>query len=334
MNLLPTPEQHEIASAAAAFLAKELPPGSAAPDEQLWRQMGGLGWFTLAIREQMGGTGYGIEEEMLLFRELGRVVASGPFLATALASHVAAVSGDRALVEQIASGSVRVGLAEPWRDTMSVVGPSVSGRFRVLDGAGASLLCVVDPRGAALVDVSAAEGAGAARASFEPMDPGTTVELLTLPPVQARHFVPPSTAPIPAVGAILVTALLTGICEATRDQSVGYVKEREQFGKPIGSFQAVKHRCADMAVRSEAAVSLSTYATLAVRGGLPDGPQLLPLTKALVSEYAVASAADNIQNHGGMGFTAECTAHLYLKRANVLSTVLGTPAQLWSATLS
>jgi alkylation response protein AidB-like acyl-CoA dehydrogenase len=112
------------------------------------------------------------------------------------------------------------------------------------------------------------------------------------------------------------------------------VLEREQFGKPIGSFQAVKHRCADMAVRAEAIGSLTSYTALTVQAGHAEAARLVPLTKALASEYALANAADNIQNHGGVGFTEACPAHLFLKRANVLATVLGTPAALWTVGLA
>jgi alkylation response protein AidB-like acyl-CoA dehydrogenase len=106
--------------------------------------------------------------------------------------------------------------------------------------------------------------------------------------------------------------------------AVEYAKDRVQFGRPIGSFQAVKHRCADMAVRAEVARSLTTFAALALRDGEPDAPRHVLEAKALAVDAALANAHDDVQNHGGMGFTWEADAHLYLKRAWVLEHQFGT----------
>jgi alkylation response protein AidB-like acyl-CoA dehydrogenase len=330
VNLLPDEAQSEIASAAARFLAKELPLSClashdpCAPDRVLWSKMGALGWFALGIGEHDGGAGYGLAEDALLFRELGRVIAPGPFLATALAARAAAAAGERKLLEGVASGALLVGLAEPWRDGEATLGASVSGRFRCVDATSADLLLATGAEGVAILEARGVE-------FFESVDPTTSVGLAALDNARVLVHVPESEAPIAATGAVLVAAMLAGICEATRDQSVGHALGREQFGRPIGSFQAVKHRCADMAVRAEAIGSLTTYTALTLQGGRDEAVRLVPLTKALASEYAIANAADNIQNHGGMGFTEQCPAHLFLKRAHLLATVLGTPAQLWTA---
>jgi len=332
VNLLPDEAQSEIATAAAAFLAKELPLSAlasydpSAPDRAVWSKMGALGWFVLGIGEKDGGAGYGLVVEAILCRELGRVLAPGPYVATLLAAHAAAAAGDEELLGRISTGELLVGLAEPWRDDKATVGQSVTGRFRCLDAAGADLLLAIGPDGVAMLRADGLD-------LFESLDPATSVGLGGIKDAGALQFVPNAKAPIAAWGAVLVAAMLVGICEATRDQSVGYVLEREQFGKPIGSFQAVKHRCADMAVRAEAAGSLTNYTALTLQASHAEAARLVPLTKALASEYAIANAGDNIQNHGGVGFTEACPAHLFLKRANVLATVLGTPAQLWTAGL-
>jgi len=101
---------------------------------------------------------------------------------------------------------------------------------------------------------------------------------------------------------------------------------RQQFGRPIGSFQAVKHRCADMAVRAEVARSLTTFAAVALAEGEETAPRHVAAAKVLATDAALANAADNVQNHGGMGFTWEADAHLYLKRAWLLEHALGTRA--------
>jgi hypothetical protein len=247
-------------------------------------------------------------EEALLFRELGRALAPGPFLGQVLAVHAAAAGDLRA---DLAAGTAVAGLAEP-----TVAGE----RFRLIDAAGADVLAVVTADGVVLVDAGTAKD----REARPGLDPSVTVEVASLDP----PAVPPAAGELAARGQVLVAAMLAGICEATRDESAAYAKVREQFGKPIGAFQAVKHRCADMAVRAEAAGGLTFLAALSLQAGTPDAPALVRLAKALAGEHAIANAADDIQNHGGTGFTADCPAHRYLARANLLATLLGTPAAL------
>jgi alkylation response protein AidB-like acyl-CoA dehydrogenase len=105
--------------------------------------------------------------------------------------------------------------------------------------------------------------------------------------------------------------------------SVEYAKVRQQFGKPIGSFQAVKHRCADMAVRAEVARSATTYAAVAVRDAAPDADFQTAVAKVLCGDAYLKNAADNVQNHGGMGFTWECDAHLFVKRSRAFDASVG-----------
>ena len=107
--------------------------------------------------------------------------------------------------------------------------------------------------------------------------------------------------------------------------SVEYAKVRQQFGKPIGTFQAIKHRCADMAVRTEVARSSVTYAAVALTEDEPTAPRATsPWRRRSPTGAAIANATDNIQNHGGMGYTWESDAHLYLKRARLLEHCFGT----------
>jgi alkylation response protein AidB-like acyl-CoA dehydrogenase len=123
---------------------------------------------------------------------------------------------------------------------------------------------------------------------------------------------------------VLAAAEAAGVAERALEMSVAYAKVREQFGRPIGAFQAIKHRCADMAVRAEVARSAVTYAAVAVEEGRDDAPLAVHIAKSLATDAAIANATDNIQNHGGIGYTWEADAHLYLKRARLLEHVLGT----------
>ena len=367
MNLLPDAEQQAVVDTAAAFLAKELPAERvralaaaaggagraggtrAGPDRELWARMGALGWFALGVPEERGGAGYGLVEEALLFRELGRALAPGPFVAQVLASHVAMSAGTAgaAVLEQIASGETVVGLAQRW--------DAGDGPWQVFGGTGASLLLTVEATGdLRLVETPGAVSAGEGRAGIDPLTPICFADLDAAPVVagvgagagRGAGAGAGAGVGVGAAGAgaggrtglirrgrVLAAAMLVGICEATRDESAAHAKERVQFGRPIGAFQAVKHRCADMCVRAEAAGSLTFLAALSLREDSADAGVIVTQAKALAGEYALANAADDIQNHGGMGFTADCNAHLYLKRANVLATMLGSPAALWPETV-
>ena len=313
MDLLPSAEQAEIASSARAFLAAEVPMTAvrasadrAGVDRDLWTRVGALGWFGLGLDEASGGVGYGAPEEVLLFREIGRFLAPGPFVASALAARVAATGGDSATAAAVLEGRTVVGLAEPFGD-----------RYRLLDATHADLVLTVDANGAVLTE----------RSAWGDVEPAVAMD----PTVELAYALAPDGPPIavatgPAIadrGAVLTAAMLVGTAEATRDMSAQYAKDREQFGKPIGSFQAVKHRCADMAVRCEVTLDLTIYAALLFDAAAADAPLHVASAKALAGEYAIANAFDNVQNHGGIGVTWEHDAHLFVKRAHVAASTFG-----------
>ena len=128
-------------------------------------------------------------------------------------------------------------------------------------------------------------------------------------------------------GSAMVAAPAVGGAEATLDKAVAYAKVRQQFGKPIGSFQAIKHLCADMLVRVESARSATWYAAWALASNADDQPLATRTAKAYATDAFFACAADNIQVHGGIGFTWEHDAHLYFKRAHALRALLGHPRE-------
>jgi alkylation response protein AidB-like acyl-CoA dehydrogenase len=314
MDLLPSPEQAEIAAAADSFLSGQVPMTAVraaadkpAADRDLWRRVAALGWFGLGLDEASGGVGYGVPEEVLLFREIGRHLTPGPFVATTLAARVAAAAGDATTASAALEGRAVVGLAEPTGD----------GTFRLLDAADADIVLAADGDGATLTDRAAWRDVEVA----ECLDP--TMQLAYGRPDDAAPMARLAGDDIARRGSVLTAAMLVGICEAARDMSAQYAKDREQFGKPIGSFQAVKHRCADMAVRCEVVLDLTIYAALLADAGRADAALHVAASKALAGEYAIANTFDNVQNHGGIGVTWEHDAHLYVKRANVLATVFG-----------
>jgi hypothetical protein len=226
----------------------------------------------------------------------------GPFLATTVAARLAATGGDHDLAGALLAGEQRAAWLEP----------APEGSY-ALDATGASVGVAVDGS-ARLVDLAGLD--------------------LTEVPSLDEHTPLHRGGPLPSAGAqaaeydvlrarVLLAAMLAGIAEATTAQSVEYGKDREQFGQPIGGFQAVKHRCADMAVRAEASVMQVRTAALATAGGLPDAGFHVDAARVVATNAAIENAQTNVQNHGGIGFTWEHTAHRYVTRARVLSELAG-----------
>ncbi|MHB8463926.1 MAG: acyl-CoA dehydrogenase family protein [Acidimicrobiales bacterium] len=326
MDLLPSPEQQEIVAAAAAFLGRELPVSriremrthASSVDRAAWARCADLGWFGLGLPEALGGVGYGLIEEALLFRELGRHVAPGPFLPTVIGARVAAVAGETDMAKDILSGHAVVALAEA-RDPSGVTPGGLVGTFDLFDAVDAEFAAVVTPSGCALVAMDAVGEV----AALPCIDPGVRlgrVELAGTPP--AVH-VATEVEPLFLRAAVLVSAMLAGIAETTCQMAAEYAKVRVQFGKPIGVHQAIKHRCADMAVRAEAAGSQMAFAALSVDEDRHDAPFQVTAARIVATDAAIRNAADNIQVHGGMGYTFEHDAHLYVKRAHVLDRIGG-----------
>lgn len=329
MDLLPTDEQAEIAGSVRSLITKELPTERLAAlddawsvvDRDLWRTCAELGWFGLGLPEAAGGIGYSIVEEALLFREIGRGLAPGPYLATVLAGHLAHVDEDAELTARIASGDVVVALAEPHGDPSATAAETVSGRYHVTNPADADLLLVSSSDGCSLVETSELRGT----LPVPSIDPNVPLAIADLSgAASVAHLGGAPCAQLHLRAAVLVAAQLAGIAEATVEQSVAYAKDRQQFGQPIGGFQAVKHRCADMAARAEAAWTLTAFAALSAAGSRPDAAFQAHAARVVATNAAVTNAEVNVQNHGGIGFTWEHTAHRYVKRARFLSRTLGT----------
>ena len=318
MDLLPTPEQEEIVASIRSVIAGNHVTGEPLTDA-LWNAAIGQGWFALGLDEALGGVGYSLVEEVLLFRELGRACVPGPFLATILAARLAATAGDADLASRLIGGDARVGLAERYD----------AERFSVLDGDGAALILLIDGDRIALLDAATAVDATPI-AGFDTLVP---VSLVTGLDTAATLAESNDAGALALHGSLLLAAMLAGMARAVTDQSVSYGIDREQFGQPVGGFQAVKHRCADMATRAEVADCQVAYAALAVRDGADDGPFHAHAARVVAARAAVENAQVNVQNHGGIGFTWEHIAHRYVTRSRVLANCLGTTAAHLGETL-
>ena len=178
---------------------------------------------------------------------------------------------------------------------------------------------VCDTSGAALLAI----GEVGPLQRLDSLDPGVRLATAEVSDLAPLHFVDAATEPVGLRAQVLVAAEAAGIAEATRDISVAYALARQQFGKPIGAHQAVKHRCADMAVAAVAASAQAFFAALALDRSSPDAAFQCASATFVATTAAMGNATRNISNHGGLGFTWEHDAHLYLKRAHLLEALLG-----------
>ena len=317
MDLMPTPEQDAIRDSVRAFLDAELPMSrvralcGAGGDAHapLWRAAAELGFFA----------DYALTEQMVLFEELGRALAPGPWLGTVLAAQALEHAGHPAAAA-VAGGETRVALCvDAGGRALALRGERLSGTRTAVLGAGlADAFLVVDeaavlfvPRdGGVTVDVG--PSLDATNPSGTVTFAGAAASRLTADPLALRR-----------AAIVLACAEAVGGIARIVELSVEYAKVRTQFGKPIGSFQAVKHRCADMAVRAEVARSATTYAAVSVRDGAADADFQVAVAKVLCANAYIQNAADNVQNHGGMGFTWECDAHLFVKRSRAFEHTIG-----------
>jgi alkylation response protein AidB-like acyl-CoA dehydrogenase len=307
MYLVPDGDELEIASAAASYLADAMSidrlhaadPADLRADVR--RGLGEMGWYALALPEAAGGSGLSPIEHALFFREVGRQCGPLDVLAQCLA---ALTVDDEALRAAIVSGSAGVTLAV-----------ADGGATRLFGSATADYALLVNRGGAKLLDLSGTEAE--ARPSLD-LSMTMRVAANDLRVVASRDG-----DHVWMMGQLATAAQLVGISEAALDQIVEYAKVRETFGRKIGSWQAVRHPCADMAVRLEAARSQLWFAATAMKEGRSDAAVHLDAAKHLANLACIANTDTNIQLHGGIGVTDEHHAHLYLKHALVLIKMFG-----------
>jgi alkylation response protein AidB-like acyl-CoA dehydrogenase len=314
-------------------------------DEQ-WRKMAELGWTGLIVPEQYGGAGLNMVDMVVLLEEMGKVVFPGPFFASVILGGVAIDLGGSAAQKQrwlpgIADGSRRATLAQVeesgrW-DAQGIHLPakSAGGGF-TLSG---TKLFVHDAHNADVLVVPVRTGGsgtdGITMLLVERAAKGVGVRVLKTMD-QTRKLCEVSfdgvsvgrDAVLGEVGAgwtlldrlvdrakVAICAEMCGGAQKVLDMSVAYAKVREQFGKPIGSFQAIQHKCANMMVQVESAKSATYYAAWAVANDVPEAHLAACMAKAYTSDAYRFVSAEGIQIHGGIGFTWEHDMHLYFKRA-------------------
>lgn len=293
----PNAEQLDLGSTIEESLVKLLPwsrlHASYHEDAATWSSLEEIGVFGIGVSEELGGSGLGAVEEALIVMSLGRRLASPGVLATIGA----------ALVRGTASTNGRAAAA--YRH---------GGRIILVEEPEAPLVLLRDPKAAALHDARAYR--------TKPLD--HRLWLASLHEVAETgeplvQFNPSQLARLRLIDA----AALAGIAAAALEASVAYAQTREQFGRPIGSFQAVKHHCANMAIATRCARDQAGFAAVALDEGRPDA--LLEVENAFLvaGSAALENAKLTIQIHGGMGFSDEADPHLFLKRARLLIEIAG-----------
>jgi alkylation response protein AidB-like acyl-CoA dehydrogenase len=314
-------EQREIKSTAHEFIAsrfkpekvRELAESDNPYDDALWTEMSDLGWPGIAIDEEHGGQGLGVVELVILQEELGYACAPSPMISNAFAGALIQGAGSdsqkAAWLPGIASGEGR-GAAALTPDDEPVVGAAK----------GAVILALNQGMdGARLVEPG--------DATLEPLDLIDTTRAYFRASADGGDPLPGDVMAAVNVGAVALAAELVGVAQRALDIGVDYAKEREQFGRPIGAYQGVSHRLAEMLWEVEEARSLTYYAAW-VADAKPESLDLAAsMAKARASDAANAVTHNAIQTLGGIGFTWEHDIHFLLKRARVSAQLIGTARQ-------
>jgi alkylation response protein AidB-like acyl-CoA dehydrogenase len=357
-----TDEQEQLRASVRRILADKSPSeavrrwmeSTEGHDPALWRQMAEqLGLQGLALPEEYGGAGYGPVELGIVLEEMGRALLPAPFLSSvALAGQALAISGDDAAkgrwLPGIADGTRTAALAvseegSAWTldGARTAATPQGEGwalegtKTFVIDGASADLLLVVarTDEGPALFAVEGTDGV--ARSPLTALDPTRRLAHVTLDAAPAVRVGPAGDQSgylrdVLDLAIVALAAEQVGAAQACLDLSVEYAKIRVQFGRPIGSFQAIKHKCADLLLEVESAKSAVYNAAAVAADRIAGAGEELPIAAAVAGAYcsttAVHAAKETIQIHGGIGYTWEHDAHLYLKRAKSSELLLGAPA--------
>ena len=360
-------EQEMLRETARRFLddkapsetVRELMETDAGFDEGHWSEIAQQGWQAMAIPEAYGGAGFSFLEQAILMEEMGRSLFPAPYLSSiVLGADLVLRAGNEEQKQQIlpdvAAGERRLAVAqlEPsgsWGPDGIALEAAADGDDLVLSG---TKSYVIDGHTADSIVVAARTGGGEGPGGISlVLVPGDAdglerrrVETMDQTRKQAELVFSDVRVPASAIlgerdggwaplqetlerAVVAVAFEQVGGAQACLDMSVAYAKVRVQFGRPIGSFQAIKHKCADMLVQVESAKSAAYYAGWAAAED-PDELRVVgPLAKSFCSEAYFFCAAENIQVHGGIGFTWEHDAHLFFKRAKTDELLFGTPAE-------
>jgi alkylation response protein AidB-like acyl-CoA dehydrogenase len=334
-----TPEQEELARGARAFVERRYPVAhlrairdrepDARIDRALWREAAQLGWAGLLVDDAHGGAGLGMIEAGLILEQLGRTLAPTPMISTAVIG--ATLLAGRPEAAAIARGDLVVALAidERPRFAPHAIAASLregvldADKQNVLDGGSADLFLVVADRGIAIVS---RDSPGVHVTSLSRVDSRSAADV-RFAHVRASDTIEPAALALALARATAgLAAEMLGGADAVFATTLDYLKTRRQFGVPIGSFQALKHRAAHLFCELELTRAVVRAALAALDAGSSDAPSLVSAAKARASDSFALVAAEAVQMHGGIGVTDELDVGLYYKRAAVAAMLFGDAA--------
>jgi len=313
-----TEDQRQIQRTAREMLADRAKPErvrehaeAGTLDEALWSELGELGWPGIAIAEENGGQGLGRIELSILCEELGRSLAPVPFLPSVLAA---------TLIEQAGSPEQRErwlrGLAAG--EITGAIGTAVGATAELVIGApSASVIVLVEDDGSGLI-VTPDQAEVTAVASIDPTRPTARVVA-----GEDGETLPGDLSTGIDQALVAISSELVGVCDRALEMTVAYVKDRKQFGVPVGAYQAVSHRCAQMLLETEKARATAAFAAWTADADPSGLPGAAAMAKAAASEAAREVTGSAIQAHGGIGFTWEADVHWLYKRAQMDAALLG-----------
>jgi alkylation response protein AidB-like acyl-CoA dehydrogenase len=278
-------------------------------EAQIWPRLAELGWFALGAAESAGGMAVQFETMLGIYRRLGRNLCTPSILATHLAVRLAPQTRSD-LVQGLIAGAVRASFAIPY----AAGAAGSSGECVLLDAAQAQLLLVWTGSSLCLVESARATR----RREVQSLDAALAIEHGAIDTGSPMATAP---GPLLAEADALSAALLVGLADAARTMAVNYAGQRIQFGRPIGSFQAIQHKCAEMAVSAEVAWAQCMFALLPDSNGIADAVRGAQAARLLAIDAAVSAAEANIQVHGGIGFTSQADPHLLVRRAQLLARI-------------
>jgi alkylation response protein AidB-like acyl-CoA dehydrogenase len=316
-----TEDQRQIQRTARELLAERARPDrvrehaeAGTTDQALWRELSALGWPGIAVAEDHGGQGLGRIELSILCEELGRCIAPVPFLPSVLAATVIEHAGSPEQRERwlprlaageitgalgvAVDGTAELVLAASEAEVIVLVEEDRTGRVLAREEADVSPVASIDPTRSS-ARVSNAGYAG------EPLGGDVCAGIDR--------------------ALVAVSSELVGVCDRALEMTVAYVKERKQFGVPVGAFQAVSHRCAQMLLETEKARSTAAFAAWSADSDPERLPEAAAMAKAAASDAGREVTASAIQAHGGIGFTWEADVHWLFKRAQLDAALLGGP---------
>jgi 3-oxochol-4-en-24-oyl-CoA dehydrogenase len=331
MSIAISEEHRALAQTVAGFLtdhqsratARSLLEAEADSRPAFWAELASLGLLGLHVPEELGGSGFGLPETLVVAEQMGRYLAPGPFVPTVITSAVLAAAGpddlQKRLLPGLADGSV-IGAAALGGEVRFAAGAATGNAGVVISGHLADVLLV--PAGDDVLVVEKAAGGAEVEVPVN-LDQSRRAARVRLDAAPAT-VLPGARGLLTDVARAVLAAEAVGVAAETTAQAAEYAKIRQQFGRPIATFQAVKHHCANMLVAAELATAAAWDAG---RAGLGGGDQLryaAAIAAVLAGPAAVGNANLNIQVHGGIGFTWEHDAHLYLRRATAIAAVLDT----------